>query len=43
MGNAQLNKDLTGAEIDGIVAFLGSLTGTAAENVKQAPKPIASK
>jgi hypothetical protein len=43
MGKTQLNKDLTGAEIDGIVAFLGSLTGTVAESVKQAPKPIASK
>lgn len=42
MGKAQLNKDLTDAEIDGIVAFLGSLTGTVSEDVKKAPESLAT-
>ncbi len=41
MGKAQLNKDLTGAQVSAIVAFLGTLTADVPEDVKEIPAELA--
>lgn len=43
MAKAQLNKDLSEAEINAIVAFIGSLTADVPDAVKNAPQAIAQK
>lgn len=43
MGKAELNKELTDAEVNAIVSFLNSLTGTLPEDVKTAPQALVLK
>jgi len=43
MGKTQLNKELSDAEVGPIVAFLNSLTGTVAEDVKTPPATLTKK
>lgn len=43
MGKAELNKELTDAEVNAIVSFLNSLTGTLPQDVKTAPQALVLK
>lgn len=43
MAKAQLNKDLTDAEVQSIVTFLETLTGEVPATAKEMPKELASK
>lgn len=43
MGKAQLNKDLSDAQVSSIVTFLGALTADVPEDAKKAPVELASK
>ncbi|MBK7147394.1 MAG: c-type cytochrome [Bacteroidetes bacterium] len=43
MGKVQLNKDLSEAQVQGIVDFLGALTGEVPAEAKKVPEMLASK
>jgi hypothetical protein len=43
MGKVQLNKDLSEAQVQGIVDFLGALTGEVPADAKKVPAMLAAK
>jgi cytochrome c peroxidase len=42
MAKSQLNKELTQAEVQGIIAFLKTMTGDVREDAKKVPSELAS-